>query len=199
MRHRALLQGRFQPVSVGHAAVLAEILQRWRYVTIGVVYNSPRPNYVDPRLVEYLNQADQGSYGPYRNPFTPEEIKRMWEAYIEQEGLDGRVTCRLVKRLEFYENLEEVFPASEIDFVWPEITSNDTVLDVMRHKLYPDIFKRDILYVRPVLKLHNAQIRNLIRAGSSWQNFIPPGAHEIFCSVDGAARMENAMREYKPK
>ena len=54
MRSLALFQGRFQPVSVGHAATLAVILQLWEKVTIGVVYDLPRPAGIDERFCEYL-------------------------------------------------------------------------------------------------------------------------------------------------
>ena len=165
MRGRGLFQGRFQPVSVGHAATLAVILQSWEHVTLGVVYDSPRPVGVDERFDQYLAKVETKSYGSGKNPFLPEEIEEMWKAHIDEMSIADRVNCVIVKRLEYELNFANLFPPAEIDLVWPELSDTDHETDVLRHRLYPKVLGRPIYYVRPAMKLHNSQIREYIRAG----------------------------------
>ena len=193
MRNCAFFQGRFQPVSIGHAAALAVILEQWQRVILGVVYDSPRPAHVDPRFTAYLDAVDVESYGPFRNPFEPLEMLQMWQAHLAAEKLSNRVDCRLVKRLEFEQEFNAKYPPSEIDLVWPKLSAHDAATDVWRHKLYPSVLARPIFYVGPVLKLHNASIREQIKAGADWSKFIPAGAHDVFREIDGPARMLEAI------
>lgn len=72
MRKQALFHGRFQPPSIGHVATVEAILAEWEHLTIGVVYNSPRPITIDSRLDDYIAKVDIASYGPGQNPFRPD-------------------------------------------------------------------------------------------------------------------------------
>lgn len=193
MRDRALFQGRFQPVSVGHAATLAAILQSWQHVTIGVVYDSPRPAGVNPRFDEYLAKVETKSYSRGRNPFLSTEIQDMWQAHIERMRLMDRVNCILVKRLEYELDFASLFPATEVDLVWPELSDGDHETDVLRHNLYPTVLGRPIYYVKPVFKMHNSRIREHAQSGRmSWSDYIPAGSYDVFRSIDGATRMASA-------
>ena len=194
MRNRALLQGRFQPVNIGHAATLSAILQEWNQVTIGVVYNSPRPLGVDGRFDEYLVKVEAKSYAPHKMPFSVVEIRSMWQAYIEASRIADRVTCMLVKRLEYELEFVRKFPPSDIDLVWPELNPDDHETDVLRHHLYRSVLNRPIYTVRPAMKLHNAQIRELIVSGKGWwDKLVPRGAYEVFLAIDGPSRMAVAF------
>ncbi len=196
MRDHALLHGRFQPPSIGHAAMVAVTLQEWDRITIGVVHDSERPNAIDPRFVDYANIVDAESYGIARMPFSADEVSAMWQAYLEHERIAERARCISCKRIEYDPSFNSDHPADRYDLVWPDLTSEDAATDRMRDALFQEVLRRPIFHVRPTLKLHNSLIRRLIASGrSTWDQFIPPGAYEVFREIDGHRRMDVAIRE----
>lgn len=195
VREHALFQGRFQPPSIAHLSTVKTILNEWKNVTIGIVYNSPRPDNLDLRLQEYLDKVDVRSYGPGKNPFTREEVMEMWVRCLEAEGLADRVTCVFIKRQEFETDFEILYPSDKIDLVLPESASGDTETDKLRREIYAIVYTRKIFYVKPPVQIHNSKIREIIASGrGNWAQFIPPGAYETFLEMEGPRRIDEAEK-----
>ena len=118
----------------------------------------------------------------------------MWQAHIEHLSIADRVSCVIIKRPDYELDFANLFPAAEIDLVWPELSDTDHETDILRHRLYPQVLGRPIYYVRPAMKLHNSQIREYIRAGRlDWTDYIAPGAYSVFREMNGPERMKAAL------
>lgn len=192
----ALFQGRFQPPTVAHFCTVETILTRWNTVIIGVVRNTPTPEWFDPKWDAYLAASQKTSYGPGKNPFTAEEVKKMWDACIRDRLLNHRVRCDIIMRPYFDPCFNDTYPPERVTLVRPAWGAGDTDMDEMRGKIFPELLKRKIAHVEPSFKLHNTEIRTMIHAGHvSWEEIIAPGAYDVFIQVRGPARISAAMQE----
>lgn len=194
-RNCALFQGRFQPPTIAHLCTVQTILQKWTRLIIGIVHNTPKPDWFDPRWDEYLLRSEATSYAPGKNPFTPHEVKEMWTACIATCGLDQYILCDIIKRPYFDKDFSRKYPPLQIDLVRPEQHKEDTHIDLFRGTIFPELLDRQIWHACPPFKLHNTQIKKIVQAGlGSWDNFIPSGAYDVFIRIDGPARIEAASK-----
>ena len=191
----ALLQGRFQPVTIGHFCTVQTILAEWESIIICVVYNSPKPIWFNPKWNEYIKESERTSYAPGKNPFAPEEIKEMWDACILAHSFSQRARCDITKRPYFDKEFNVKYPPTEITVVRPMLQEGDADIDNLRGKIFPELLKREYRLVYPAFKLHNTDIiRMVLQEGASWENFIPHGAYDVFLRIDGPVRIETAYK-----
>lgn len=191
----ALFQGRFQPPSIAQASTAETILNTWPFLVICVVYDSPKPDWLNPKWNEYLAEAARTSYAPGKNPFAPHEIKEMWDAWISFRSFCRRIRCDISKRPYFDREFNKRYPPEEFMIVRPARKEGDADIDSLRGKIFPELLKREYTFVHPPFKLHNTEIiRRVMEEGKSWESFIPPGAYEVFLRIQGPARIEDAYR-----
>ena len=194
-RNCALFQGRFQPPTIAHLCTVETILAEWQSAVIGVVYDSPRPDWFDSKWDEYLRESAGTSYAPGKNPFTPAEVKQMWDACIGVRGLDQHVRCDIIKRPYFDREFNFKYPPDEITIVRPIQQKGDADMDHLRGRIFPELLNREVRYVSPLFKLHNTEIREMVHFGKNgWEDFVPQGAYEVFLRIDGPARVLAASR-----
>ena len=192
----ALFQGRFQPVTIAHFCTVQTILAEWEAIIICVVYNSPKPTWFDPKWDDYIKESERTSYAPGKNPFTPEEVKEMWDACIISHSLSQRARCDITKRPYFDKEFDARYPPSKITLVRPIPKQGDANIDDLRGRIFPELLKREYRFVNPPFKLHNTDIiKMVLHEGASWGNFIPPGAYDVFLRIDGPARIETAYEK----
>ncbi|MFA7209130.1 MAG: hypothetical protein WC120_02485 [Parcubacteria group bacterium] len=192
----ALFQGRFQPPTIAHVCTVETILNKWQFVTICVVYNTPKPEWFDiGRWEEYIKASEKTSYAPGKNPFTPNEVKEMWDAWTVGRKLNHRISCDISKRPYFDKEFNVRYPPAEFMIVRPEKKDGDASIDALRGKIFPELLGRNYESVSPPFKLHNARIiKKVMEGGESWKEFIPQGAYEVFLRINGPARMEEVYR-----
>ena len=83
--------------------------------------------------------------------------------------------------------------AAKVDLVMPELSGQDSNTDTMYRNIIPDTLGRKIHYVRPLFTLHNTRIRGLVKTGkSSWRDYLPRGAYEVFQQIEGPERISKA-------
>src|SRR5262249_34451626 len=162
------------------------ILNEWKRLTIGVVHASPRPQNVDPKWEPFLRRTAEVSLRSNKNPFTAEEVSRMWIACLVAHRLKSRVTVSTMPQVAYQPNFNRTYPIAKFDFIEVRLTDSDTEFDTDRQLAFSHLVGRPISYVTPPFKLHNTEIRRIIREGQrQWHEFIPPGAYELFIEMDG--------------
>ena len=192
---RALFQGRFQPPTIAHMCTVETILNEWQSLIICVIYNTPKPEWFDPRWDDYIKESEKTSYAPGKNPFTAPEVKEMWDACISFHNLDHRVSCDISKRPYFDKEFNIKYPPEEFTIVRPTPKEGDANIDAVRGKIFSELLNREYTFVYPSFKLHNTNIvKMVLENGESWENFIPQGAYEVFLRIKGPTRIENAYR-----
>lgn len=196
-RGHALWLGRFQPPTIAHLAMARSILNEWNQLTIGVVHDSPRPNYVDPKWEEFLRRTSETTFSSGKNPFTPEEVLRMWTACLREQRLESMVNIRSMPQIAYQEHFNSEFDPTKLDFIEVTLEEGDTEIDRYRQLAFQQLIGRPISYVYPPFKLHNSKIRSLMLGGGhDWEEFIPRGAYEVFVEIDGPRRIAEAMKEF---
>lgn len=182
----ALFPGRFQPVNIAHAATVETILAEWQNVTIAVATSSTDLDY-DERWRPYV-EASRNRFAQKQAMFTPDEIKQMWDAWIEDRGLGARVLCVLAPRI-YLKDFSRRFPADLYDIVYPSSHLDDSEGDKHKYESFGQLLNREISFVDPPFRLHNTQIRNLIALRQrTWRDVLPPAAYQVFMSLDGPER-----------
>jgi hypothetical protein len=172
------------------------ILLSWPAVTIGVVYNTERPALMDFRWSD-LVQATDKDYSADRNPFSVDEIIRMWTVCLETCNLSDQVQALAMPRPQFCD-FNVIFPKEQYDVVFTaSLEDEHDPLLSSRLALYLEVFGRQAFAVKPPFKLHNSDIRRLIASGRDWAEFIAPGAIEVFNEINGPQRVANAMLRQK--
>lgn len=190
MPETAFWVGRFQPPTNAHLLTAQCILEKWRQLVIGIVHQSPAPKSVDPKWLVYLAKPESNTLQNEKNPFLPEEVTEMWSRALERIGHRNRVTLVTMPRIAYQTDFNSRFPKSQFDFV--EVTPNesDSSFDWLRGMTFEQLLERQVHYISPPFKLHNAQIRSLIAKGScAWSDVLPSGCYEVFVAIGGPSRL----------
>ena len=191
----ALFQGRFQPPTIAHMCTVETILAHWQSLVICVIYNSPKPEWFDPRWDSYINESARTSYAPGKNPFTSDEVKEMWDAAIHSRNLYGRIQCATSKRPYFDKEFHVKYPPERFTLIRTHSGDSDTTIDRVRGDIFPELLGRGFVVVKPPFKLHNTEIaKKVLKGGSTWKEFLPTGAYEVFLHIKGPERMEEAYK-----
>lgn len=188
MRTRiALFPGRFQPVNIAHAATVETILAAWQNVTIAVA--TPETSFdFDEKWRSYF-EASRNRFAEEKAIFTPDEVKQMWDAWIENRGLRARVVCTLAPRI-YLNDFSRRFPADLYDIVYPRPHVDDSEGDRHKYESFGRLLNREISFVEPPFRLHNTEIRQMIALEHrTWRDVLPPGAYDVFVSLNGPARV----------
>ncbi|MDO8513430.1 MAG: hypothetical protein Q7S37_02930 [bacterium] len=189
-RKYALWLGRFQPPTIAHLITVKTILKEWNKLIIGIVHRSPRPDYVDPKWEIFLRRTAKSTLVVGKNPFTTEEVARMWTACLREQYLESKVNIKSMPQIAYQPRFNEEFDPKKVDFIEVTLTEDDTEIDKDREYAFSHLIGRPIFYVSPPFKLHNTDIRSLVlRGGHQWEEFIPVGAYTVFTEIDGPRRM----------
>lgn len=190
MKQHSLWLGRFQPPTIAHLATVKTILNEWKRLTIGIVHASSRPGGIDPKWEPFLRRTSEVSFSAGKNPFTPDEVSRMWTACLVEQRLKSRVAVIPLPQVAYQPDFNRKFPPSKFDFVEVRLVGSDTEFDRDRQVAFSHLVGRPVSYISPPFKLHNAEIRKLVRdERREWREFIPQGAYEIFVEIDGPRRI----------
>ena len=190
MRKQALWLGRFQPPTIAHLATLQEILRFWEKVVVGVIVRSSGNVPPDSPWKQFLDSTASQAVATWKNPFTGDEIVRLWMDSIVGEVSSGRVIFVTMPQVAHQLDFSSRFPKETYDFVEVEYGSDSTESDRLRLQTFASLLERSIHFVQSPLILHNTEIRHLVSSGKSWTEFIPQGALETFTELNGASRLK---------
>ena len=185
MTNIALFTGRFQPPTIAHTHTLEKILARWQRVHIGVSDPSI-PGTYDPQWEEFV-QSSRSRFDGAKLVFTTGEVVSLWQAHVCHAGLADRVTCSGIPRPHL-SIFSERFPSDSFDMVTMAPHPDDSDGDRVRHRLFPDLLRREIFHVVPDLVLHNSDIRRRVSEGAEWSEFLTPGVLARFMEIEGPRR-----------
>lgn len=189
----ALWLGRFQPPTIAHLATARTILNEWNRLTIGIVHSSSRPGHtepIDPKWKAFLERTAEVPFASGKNPFTSEEVSRMWVACLREQHFENRVSIKPMPQIAYQPHFNEEFEPALFNFIEVKLESGDAEVDRDRQLAFSHLIGRPISYVSPPFKLHNSEIRSLVLQGRrQWEEFIPPGAYTVFIEIDGPRRM----------
>lgn len=191
----ALFLGRFQPVSIAHASMVESILTRYERLIVLVLFDTPESPPNDPRWNEYLRDESGKDFSPNKNPFTPVEVKKMWDAYIKFKKISRRARVRISKRVFFDANFDNKFPKEKFDIVASTPFEKDSNKDLKRSKLFCKLLARPYIFITPPFKLHISTIKQIVSKseGMNWELFIPNGAYQAFLEIGGPKRLERSV------
>jgi hypothetical protein len=185
----ALVLGRFQPPTIAHVAFVETILRSYETLLIGILMDTSHIETCDIRWSKYV-EATHSQFTPKKNPFLPDEIKQMWDAYLKQRNLIEVVKCVVSKRVPFEPNFNRLYPVAKYDMVVPTSDESDPVDEGLRNNLLPRLLGRVVVRLSTPFKLHNSRIRSIVKAGGAdWNHFVPKEALDVFQQLDGNSRM----------
>lgn len=154
--HRIGMVARWQPVHLGHLAVLCSMLEKSEQVLIGI--------------------GSANTYN-FRCPFTLEETKTMLEMVLEPNTHyqiipvpdlnDGPRWRRMVRSL--FEDLDCF------------ITANPYVANLME-KEYTIIHPVELLQPGQKIKINGEMVRKAMAKGENWGELVPPSIQEFIAS-----------------
>lgn len=190
MSKTAFWAGRFQPPTKAHLITAQCIFEKWERLMIGIVHQSPAPKSVDPKWLAYLARPESNTLLSEKNPFLPEEVTEMWGRALEHIGHRSRVTLATMPRIAYQADFNSRFPKSQFDFVEVTPDESDSSFDWLRGATFEQLLERQVHYVSPPFKLHNAKIRSLIaKRLCAWCDVLPPGCYEVFVAIGGPSRV----------
>lgn len=194
---QALWLGRFQPPTIAHLATAQTILNEWNRLTIGIVHSSLQSGHgelVDPKWEVFLKRTAETSFASGKNPFTPEEVSRMWIACLREQHFENRVSTKPMPQIAYQPCFNEEFEPLLFNFIEVKLEGDDAEVDRDRQLAFSHLIGRPISYISPPFKLHNSEIRSLVlRGGRRWEEFIPLGAYSVFVEINGPCRMVEAQ------
>lgn len=195
--NHALWLGRFQPPTIAHLATARTILNEWNRLTIGIVHSSLQSGYVepvDPKWEVFLKRTAETSLASGKNPFTPEEVSRMWVACLREQHFEDKVSLKPMPQIAYQPRFNEEFDPNLFNFIEVKLESGDAEVDRERQLAFSHLLGRPISYVSPPFKLHNSEIHLLVlQSGRRWEEFVPFGAYTVFVEIDGPRRMADAQ------
>jgi nicotinamide-nucleotide adenylyltransferase len=167
-----MIHGRFQPFHNGHLEYLRGAAAQSDEVFVGIT--NPDPS----RIRE--ERSDPLRHLPESNPFTYVERLLMVKAAAEDEGIRVHVIPFPVNEPELW---QAYVPDGVTQYLRLFSEWGDTKLDRMRDAGYDVV----VLDEGAEKEISGADVRAAIRAGTNWEELVPPGVVRVIKSLDRLA------------
>jgi nicotinamide-nucleotide adenylyltransferase len=167
-----MIHGRFQPFHNGHLEYLRGAAAQADEVFVGIT--NPDPS----RIRE--ERSDPLRHLPESNPFTYVERLLMVKAAAEDEGIRVHVIPFPVNEPELW---QAYVPDGVTQYLRLFSEWGDTKLDRMRDAGYDVV----VLDEGAEKEISGADVRAAIRAGTNWEELVPPGVVRVIKSLDRLA------------
>lgn len=161
----ALFIGRFQPFHRGHLSVVEKVLKENDFCVIGI--GSSEDNYLP------------------KNPFTASERWQMIRLALDEIGLShNRYTIIPVRNINNYaiwvNHIEKILPPFEDVYTGSKIVK----------KLFEDHGKHKVINVEFTLKMDATQIREAMKKGKAWEDYVPPAVATFLKEIKAEKRLK---------
>ncbi|MFF0824166.1 hypothetical protein ACFYUR_27645 [Micromonospora haikouensis] len=178
----AVWSGRFQPLHVGHLAVLRHSLTVLPLPHVAVL-----TTYFGWRAEGDYGAAADDAYAPARNPLTVWERFSLMRLALAGEGMADRVALIVAPRHDLdWPTVAQFYPPRRVIC----LTAKDA-FEAAKETVWRSRGERVHVFAElgPHEVLTTSTIRGEVAAGADWRAFLPAACHSYFAEIDGPRRV----------
>lgn len=168
---KAIIIGRFQPVHLGHIGMVQELDTLKEQLGI-------------ERIILGIGTAGRGR--TQRNPFSYDEVKEMWIPELEKLSIpyDVYEIPDINNKQIYAKHVEDITGCDEKDTIL--ISGNPYTTDCFTQygRMY-EVYEQSPNYPVGDKYLCATMVREMIRDGVDWQEFVPESARKVIDRIDG--------------